>query len=71
MPENVLSPLVNRSAPPDETPVPEILMASATLIPPEILNAALDATVVEPSVVPRPLAFVIANVPALIFVLPV
>ena len=70
-PEYVLLPVVNRIAPPDETPVPEILIGSATVMPPEILNAAPEATVVVPLVAPRPLALVIANVPALILVLPV
>jgi len=50
----LLSP-VNRIAPPLDTPVPEIVIASATVILFEILNAALDETVVAPSVVPRPL----------------
>ena len=37
-----------------------IVIGSATVIPPEILSAAPLATVVAPSVVPRPVAFEIA-----------
>ena len=51
--------------------MPLIVIASATVIPPEILNEAPEATVVAASVVPRPVAFEIAKVPSLIVVEPV
>ena len=66
-------PDVNLIAPSLETPVPEIVIGSATDIPPEILSAAPDATVVpcpedDP---PNAEALLIAKVPALIEVVPV
>ena len=51
--------------------MPLIVIASATVIPPEILNEAPEATVVAASVVPRAVAFEIAKVPSLIVVAPV
>ena len=67
----MLSFAVNTIAPPELIPVPEIVIGSATVIPPEILSAAPLATVVAPSVVPRPVAFEIAIFPAVIDVAPV
>ena len=64
-------PDVNLIAPSLETPVPEIVIGSATDIPPEILSAAPDATVVPADVPPNAEALLIAKVPALIDVEPV
>ena len=55
-PEYVLLPLVNRIAPPLDTPVPLIVIGSATVIPFEIFNEAFVETVVAPDVDPRPFA---------------
>ena len=52
----MLSFAVNAIAPEDDLPTPLRVMASATVIPPEIFNVAPLATVVAPSVVPSPVA---------------
>ena len=67
----MLFPDVNLIAPPEETPVPAIVMGSATVIAPEISRAAPELTVVAPAVVPSPVAVLIATVPAEIVVDPV
>ena len=53
------------------TPSPAIDSASTIVMPPEMLSVASDATVVEPSVVPRAVALVIATTPVEIVVAPV
>ena len=63
-------PLVNLIAPPDDTPVPLIVIGSATVIPPEILRAAPVEMIVVPAAVPSAEALEIANVPADIVVVP-
>ena len=45
-PEYVLLSAVNTNAPPLDTPVPAIVIGSATVIPPEILKAAPEVIVV-------------------------
>ena len=70
-PEYVLFPDVNTIAPPEETPVPAMVIGSATVIPPEISRAPVEFTVVVPAVVPNPVAVLIASVPAEIVVDPV
>ena len=70
-PEYVLFPDVNAIAPPVETPVPAIVIGSATVIPPEISRAPFELTVVAPAVVPSPVVVLIASVPAEIVVDPV
>jgi 3-oxoacyl-[acyl-carrier protein] reductase len=52
---------VNAIAPEDDLPTPLRVMASATVIPPDIFSVAPLATVVAPSVVPRPVALEIAT----------
>ena len=64
-------PLVNLITPPDDTPVPLIVIGSATVIPPEILRAAFAEIVVVPADVPSAVALDIANVPVEIVVVPV
>ena len=64
-------PDANAIAPPVETPVPAIVIGSATVIPPEISRAPVELTVVAPAVVPSPVAVLIATVPAEIVVNPV
>jgi hypothetical protein len=51
-----LFPLENLIAPPDDTPVPLIVIGSATVIPPEILRAAPVVIVVTPADVPSAVA---------------
>ena len=70
-PEKVLSPEVDLIAPFEDTPVPLIVIASATVTPPETFKAAPEATVVAASVVPNEVAFEIANTPLDIVVAPV
>ena len=67
----MLLPLVNLIAPPDDTPVPLIVIGSATVIPPEILRAAFAETVVVPADVPSAKPLDIANAPVEIVVRPV
>ena len=64
-------PDVNLIAPPEETPVPAIVIGSATVIPPEISRAPPELIVVAPAVVPNPVAVLIAIVPAEMVVDPV
>ena len=64
-------PEVNLIAPPEETPVPAMVIGSATVIPPEISRAPVEFTVVVPAVVTNHVAVLIASVPAEIVVDPV
>ena len=66
-------PDVNLIAPSLKTPVPEIVIGSATDIPPEIPSVAPDATVVPcpDDAPPNAEPLLIAKVPALIDVVPV
>ena len=70
-PEKVLSPEVDLIAPFEDTPVPLIVIASATVTPPETFKAAPEAIVVAASVVPREVLLLIAATPADIVVAPV
>ena len=70
-PEKVLSPEVDLIAPFEDTPVPLIVIASATVTPPETFKAAPDAIVVAASVVPKEVLLLIAATPADIVVAPV
>ena len=51
--------------------MPLIVIASAIVRPPLIFNLAPSATVVAPSVAPKPFACVICNLPALTVTAPV
>ena len=57
----MLSFAVNAIAPEDDLPTPLRVIASSTVIPPYIFSVAPLATVVAPSVVPRPVALEIAT----------
>ncbi len=70
-PDTVLLVAVLRRAPVFEMPVPFRVMASATVIAPDMLSAAPLATVVPPAAVPRAVELLIAITPALIVVAPV
>ena len=70
-PDNVLFPDVDLITPLLLTPDPEIVIASATLIPPKIFKAAAFATVVAPSVAPKPAALEMAKTPLSTEVVPV
>ena len=68
----MLFPDVNLIAPSVVTPVPAIVIGSATVIPPEIARAAPELTVVVPlNELPNADALEIASVPVLILVFPV
>jgi len=67
----VFAPPVNLIAPTEPSPVPEIVIASGTVIVFEIDNVAPLATVDALAVVPRALAWVIATIPSEIVVAPV
>ena len=69
-PEIVLLPEVFTIAPLPPTPVPDTVMESAKLIPPESDNVAPSAIVVPPAEVPRALLLLIETVPVLIVVVP-
>ena len=63
---------VNLIAPPEEFPVPEIVIGSATVIPPEISRAPAVTVVPCPDAYPpNAVALLIAKVPAEIDVVPV
>ena len=64
-------PPLKRRAPNELSPVPLIVIASAIVRPPLIFNLAPSATVVAPSVAPKPFACVICNKPALTVTAPV
>ena len=66
----VLSPLMFRSAPPEEMPVPFSTRGSGEVMPPVNSSAAPSLTVVLPAPVPRAALFEIRRLPALIVVAP-
>ena len=69
-PDKVIAPL-ELITPALLIPVPEMLMSSAIVRPVAMVSCAPESIVVEPPVVPSPLAWVRLMVPALIVVAPV
>ena len=63
-PEYVLLPLINLIAPPDDMPVPLIVIGSATVIPPNSSRDAPFEIVVPDPVPPRPELLETLNAPA-------
>ena len=66
VPLTVLVPLALISAPPDDTPLPDRVRFSATVMLPDRASAAPSATVVPPVVLPSALAWLTVTVPLLI-----